>query len=74
MGNRFCGCYIIINIIMRLKISIWYLVKLCVIFGSMVSRIVVRIMLSCEFILLSMMIVRISVDLMKVNDLGFMRF
>lgn len=74
VGSSFCGCYIIISIIIRLKISMWYLVKLCVSFGSMVSRIVVRIMFSCEFMLFSMMMVRIRVDLMKVKDFGVIRF
>lgn len=51
-----------------------YLLKLCINLCEIISRIVVRIIVNCEFILFSMMIVSIKVDLVKVKDFGLMKF
>lgn len=51
-----------------------YLLKLCINLCDIISKIVVRIIVNCEFILLSIIIVSINVDLVKVKDFGLIKF
>lgn len=51
-----------------------YLLKLCINLCDIISRIVVRIIVNCEFILFSIIIVSMKVDLVKVKDFGLIKF